>query len=114
MKTKINSKVAGFTLPELMVSMVLASLVMAMALSIYFSMKKQYIKLNDRNQLNSKQLIVKQIFYNAIGNSGYGSMYGDISQIKIDNTGDNLGDLFGNTGVLSIGRSPILNINSLP
>lgn len=114
MKANSNSKIAGFTLVELMVSMVIAVLVMGMAMSIYSSMKKQYVKISDRNKLNSKQLIVKQIFYNAIGNSGFGSMYGDVYQIKIDETGDNLGDLFGKTDVLSMGKSPILNINALP
>ncbi|ORU71132.1 PilW family protein, partial [Francisella tularensis] len=48
MITKRNNKAAGFTLPELMVSMVIAAIVMAMAIGIYIDMKKQYIKLSDK------------------------------------------------------------------
>ncbi|MBK2143770.1 PilW family protein, partial [Francisella tularensis] len=51
MITKRNNKAAGFTLPELMVSMVIAAIVMAMAIGIYIDMKKQYIKLSDKHKI---------------------------------------------------------------
>ena len=49
-----------------MVSMVIAAIVMVMAIGIYIDMKKQYIKLSDKHEINTNQLLIKQIFYNAI------------------------------------------------
>ncbi|MDE4996801.1 prepilin-type N-terminal cleavage/methylation domain-containing protein, partial [Francisella tularensis subsp. holarctica] len=69
MITKRYNKAAGFTLPELMVSMVIAAIVMEMAIGIYIDMKKQYIKLSDKHKKNTNQLLIKQIFYNTIGHS---------------------------------------------
>lgn len=98
MITKRNNKAAGFTLPELMVSMVIAAIVMAMAIGIYIDMKKQYIKLSDKHKINTNQLLIKQIFYNTIGHSGFTTKYGDIYQQLVDNSGDNFGDIFGKMG----------------
>ncbi|AXA33572.1 PilW family protein [Francisella adeliensis] len=114
MKAMKYKKIAGFTLPELMVSMVIAALVMGMALNIYIDMKNQYNKLDKKHQMNTKQLMIKQIFYNAIGGAGFASKYGDMYQGLVDNSGDNFGDIFGKTGIITIGKSPITNMPSLP
>lgn len=114
MIAKSSKQIAGFTLVELMVSIVIAATIMAMALGVYFSMKTQYMSLNEQNQLNSQQMIVKQIFYNAIGRSGFSSKYGDVSQSMIDNTGDNVSDIFSDTDMISIGKAPISLMSSLP
>ncbi len=71
-------RVAGFTLVELMVSMVIAALVMGMALNVYIDMKKQYMRLSERHEINTKQLMAKQIFYNAIGGAGFATKYAEI------------------------------------
>ena len=52
-------RVAGFTLVELMVSMVIAALVMGMALNVYIDMKKQYMRLSERHEIYTKQLMAK-------------------------------------------------------
>ena len=109
-----SNKVSGFTLPELMVSMVIAAIVMSMAIGIYINMKQQYSKLNERHRINSDQLMVKQIFYNAIGHAGYITKYGDLHQQFVDNSGDNLEDIFGKMGVITIGKAPIEGVSSLP
>ncbi|QLE78640.1 prepilin-type N-terminal cleavage/methylation domain-containing protein [Francisella sp. Scap27] len=114
MRAMKYKKIAGFTLPELMVSMVIAALVMGMALNIYIDMKNQYNKLDKRHQMNAKQLMVKQIFYNAIGGAGFATKYGDMYQDLVDNSGDNFGDIFGKAGIITIGESPVANIPSLP
>ena len=111
MRTK---KIAGFTLPELMVSMVIAAMVMGMALTIYIDMKKQYMRLSERHEINTKQLMAKQIFYNAIGGAGFATKYGDMYQDLVDNSGENFGDIFGKTGVITIGKAPALDMPSLP
>lgn len=109
-----NKRIAGFTLLELMISMVLAALVMTMALNIYIDMKNQYIKLDTKHKINTKQLTIKQIFYNAIGSAGFSTKYGDMYQDLVDNSGDNFGDIFGKAGIITIGKSPIMNMPSLP
>ncbi|MED7788213.1 prepilin-type N-terminal cleavage/methylation domain-containing protein [Francisella sp. 19X1-34] len=111
---KKSNNISGFTLPELMVSMVIAAVVMSMALGIYFNMKQQYTKLSERHRINTDQLMVKQIFYNAIGHAGYITKYGDLHQQLVDNSGDNLGDIFGKMGIISIGKAPIEGVSSLP
>ncbi|MGQ4004938.1 prepilin-type N-terminal cleavage/methylation domain-containing protein [Francisellaceae bacterium CB300] len=107
-------RVAGFTLVELMVSMVIAALVMGMALNVYIDMKKQYMRLSERHEINTKQLMAKQIFYNAIGGAGFATKYGDMYQELVDNSGENFGDIFGKTGVITIGKAPALDMPSLP
>ncbi|QEO57505.1 MULTISPECIES: PilW family protein [Francisella] len=107
-------KCAGFSLPELMVAMVIAAIVMGMAVGIYIDMKKQYIRLSDKHRINSDQLLIKQIFYNAIGQAGFTTKYGDIYQQLVDNSGDNFGDIFGKMGIVTIGKSPAQNFESLP
>lgn len=114
MIAKNSKKIAGFTLPELMVSMVIAAIVMTMAIGIYIDMKKQYIKLSDKHEINTSQLMVKQIFYNALGNSGFETKYGDMYQDLVDNSGDNFGDIFGKMGVVTIGKAPMEGVQSLP
>ncbi|KEI34809.1 type IV fimbrial biogenesis protein PilW [Francisella sp. W12-1067] len=114
MMAKNSKKIAGFTLPELMVSIVIAAIVMAMAINVYIDMKNQYNKLNSKHQINSKQLITKQIFYNAISKIGFATKYGDMYQELVDNSGDSSGDIFGKFGILTIGKSPIKGIKSLP
>ncbi|WP_442902176.1 PilW family protein [Francisella sp. 19S2-10] len=109
-----SSKYSGFTLPELMVAMVIAAIVMSMALGIYINMKQQYTKLNGRHRINSDQLMVKQIFYNAIGHAGFITKYGDLYQHFVDNSGDNLEDIFGKMGVITIGKAPLEGVSSLP
>ena len=107
MITKSNNKNAGFTLPELMVSMVITAVVMAMAIGIYIDMRKQYIKLCDKHKIYTNQLLIKQIFYNAIGHAGFTTKYGDIYQQLVDNSGDNFGDIFGKMEIITIGKAPI-------
>lgn len=97
-----------------MVSMVIAAMVMTMALGIYFNMKQQYSKLNERHRINSDQLMVKQIFYNAIGHAGFITKYGDLHQHFVDNSGDNLGDIFEKMLIITIGKAPIEGVSSLP
>lgn len=109
-----SNKASGFTLPELMVSMVIAAIVMSMALGIYINMKQQYTKLNEKHRINTDQLMVKQIFYNAIGHAGYITKYGDLHQHLVDNSGDNLGDIFGKMGIITIGKAPIEEVSGLP
>ena len=109
-----SKKVAGFSLPELMVSMVIASIIMGMALTIYIDMKKQYIRLSERHEINTKQLMAKQIFYNAIGRAGFATKYGDMYQDLVDNSGENFGDIFGKSGVITIETAPALDMPSLP
>lgn len=114
MIAKSNNKNAGFTLPELMVSMVIAAIVMVMAISIYIDMKKQYIKLSDKHKINTNQLLIKQIFYNAISHVGFTTKYGDIYQQLVNNSGDNFGDTFGKMGIITIGKAPIQELEGLP
>lgn len=114
MIAKRVKKSLGFTLPELMVAMVVAAIVMGMAIGIYIDMKKQYIRLSDRHRINSDQLLIKQIFYNAIGQAGFTTKYGDMYQQLVDNSGDNFGDIFGKMGVITIGKAPAQNFESLP
>ena len=114
MIAKSNNKNAGFTLPELMVSMVITAIVMAMAIGIYIDMKKQYIKLSDKHKIYTNQLLIKQIFYNAIGHAGFTTKYGDIYQQLVDNSGDNFGDIFGKMGIITIGKAPIQELEGLP
>ncbi|AJC48711.1 prepilin-type N-terminal cleavage/methylation domain-containing protein [Allofrancisella guangzhouensis] len=114
MMVKSSRKITGFTLPELMISMVIAAIVMTMAINIYIDMKNQYNKLNNKHQINSKQLMTKQIFYNAISRAGFVTKYGDMYQELVDNSGDNSGDIFGKFGILTIGKSPINEIQGLP
>ncbi|AIT09935.1 N-terminal cleavage protein [Candidatus Francisella endociliophora] len=114
MTAKKYKKFAGFTLPELMVSMVIAALVMGMALNIYIDMKRQYTKLSAKHEINTNQLMIKQIFYNAIGHAGFTTKYGDIYQELVDNSGDNFGDIFGKMGIITIGKAPLENIQGLP
>ena len=99
-------KCAGFSLPELMIAMVVASIVMGIAVGIYIDVKKQYIRLIDKHRINSDQLLIKQIFYNAIWQSGFTTKYGDIYQQLVDNSEDNFGDIFGKMGIVIIGKSP--------
>jgi len=109
-----KNKLAGFTLVELMISMVISALVMGMALTVYVDMKKQYMRLSERHEINTKQLMAKQIFYNAIGGAGFATKYGDMYQDLVDNSGENFGDIFGKTGVITIGKAPALDMPSLP
>ena len=90
MTAKKHKKIAGFTLPELMVSMVIAAIVMGMALNVYVDMRHPYMRLSAKHEINTNQLIIKQIFYNAIGHSGFTSKYGDIYQELVDNSGGQL------------------------
>lgn len=96
-----------------MVAMVIAAIVMSMAIGIYIDMKKQYIKLIDKHRINSDQLLVKQILYNAIGQAGFTTKYGDIHQYLVDNSGDNFEDIFGKMGIITIGKAPEQNFKSL-
>ena len=114
MTAKRFRKFAGFTLPELMVSMVIAAIVMGMAINIYIDMKRQYTKLSAKHEINSNQLMVKQIFYNSIGHAGFTTKYGDMYQQLVDNSGDNFGDIFGKMGTITIGKAPLENIQGLP
>ncbi|WP_150468120.1 PilW family protein [Francisella sp. SYW-9] len=109
-----KNRASGFTLPELMVSMVIAAIVMTMAIGIYINMKQQYTKLNEKHRINADQLMVKQIFYNAIGHAGYITKYGDLHQDLVDNSGDNLEDIFGKMGTIAIGKAPLEGVSSLP
>ncbi|GAB4221785.1 MAG: prepilin-type N-terminal cleavage/methylation domain-containing protein [Francisella sp.] len=114
MMMKNSKKNAGFTLPELMVSMVIAAIVMTMAISIYVDMKKQYIRLNDKHEINTNNLLIKQIFFNSISHAGFVTKYGDLYQQLVDNSGDNFGDIFGKMGIITIGKVPIQGVQSLP
>ncbi|MDE5037639.1 PilW family protein, partial [Francisella tularensis] len=89
---------AGFSLPELTVEMVIAAIVMAMDIGIYIDMKKQYINLSDKHKINTNQLLIKKIFYNTIGHSGFTTKFGDFYQQLVDNSGDIFGDIFGKMG----------------
>jgi len=111
---KSYRKLAGFTLPELMVSMVIAAIVMGMAVNIYIDMKRQYTRLSAKHEINSNQLMVKQILYNSIGHAGFVTKYGDMYQQLVDNSGDNFGDIFGKMGTITIGKAPLENIQGLP
>ncbi|MDE4976299.1 prepilin-type cleavage/methylation domain-containing protein, partial [Francisella tularensis subsp. holarctica] len=77
--------------PELMVTMVIAAIVMSMAIVIYIYMKKKYIKLSDKHKINTNQLLIKQIFYNTRGHSGFTTKSGDIYQQLVVTSGDNFG-----------------------
>lgn len=114
MTAKKYKRFAGFTLPELMVSMVIAAIIMAMAINIFIDMKRQYTRLSSKHEINANQLMIKQIFYNAIGHSGFTTKYGDMYQELVDNSGDNFGDIFGKMGIIAIGKAPLENVQGLP
>lgn len=96
-----------------MVLMVIVAIVMVMAIGIYIDMKNQYIKLSDKHKININQLLIKQIFYNAISHVGFTTKYGDIYKQLVNNSWDNFGDIFGKIGIITIGKAPIQELEGL-
>lgn len=106
-----SRKSSGFTLVELMIATTISLLVIVAAVSIYISIKNQYAKYSNKHEINTKKLLVEQIFSNSISQIGYSSNY--IDKPKLDNTSDNYNDIFSQYGALSVGRLPVKNVISI-
>lgn len=97
----------GFTLIGLLISTAIAMIVVSALIASYVAVKDKYNSHKNKTEVETKELLVKNIIYDFVKDVGFACKFGYSSQDYYDSTSDSLDNYFTSNSAIMVGKLPL-------
>ncbi|MED7818778.1 MULTISPECIES: PilW family protein [unclassified Francisella] len=109
-----KDKISGFTLISLLISTAISMIVVAALITSYITVKNKYNLYKSKTEIETKELLVKNIVYDFVKDVGFACKFGYFNQDYYDSTSDSLDNFFYTSSMLRVGSLPLTVSNHIP